>query len=163
MASFAMIFLTAFVAFCAGAWALLALLRWLAADRPRWVPEEREWQRIWYRLDPGRVLRLPAFPGGVLAVLACATIVIPPWSPHGFWAALGLSILAGWHNPGHLGRYVMGFVLALISVMQLLALGKGGSVLGGLFAAPFLIKYLLPIGAGAYMAGAVVRRIASSD
>lgn len=154
------LFCVVLVLFCGGASALLALLRWLAANHARWVPEDRPWLRLWYRLDAGRFLRVSAFWGGMLAMLALSSLMLYVGRGAGIWTALALSILAGWCNPDDLWRYVRGAMLAIASVI--LALGMRSDLANafmGLAMAPIIIVFLVPLGATFFMAGAVVRQM----
>ena len=153
-------FCVVFVLFCGGAWALLALLRWLAAGHARWVPEDRPWLRFWYRLDAGRFLRVSAFWGGMLAMLALSSLTLYVGWGAGIWAALALSILAGWCNPDDLWRYVGGAMLAIASMILALGIRSDlANALMGLAMAPIIIIFLVPLGAIFFMGGAVVRQM----
>ena len=148
------------VLFCGGTWALLALPRWLAAGHVRWVPENRRWLRLWYRLDAGRCLRVSAFWGGMLAILALSTLTLYVRGGAGIWTALALSILAGWCNPDDLWRYVSGVILASASVVLVAGIATDlANAFRGLVLAPLIFVFLVPLGASFFMAGAVVRQM----
>lgn len=152
-----LIFGITFVSFCAGAYTLLALLRWLADDRPRWIGEDSCW-RGWYRLTGW--CRLSAFWGGVLSVAALTAVVLYTFRPHGAWTALALSAVAGWSNPDDLGRYVAGMMAGVAAVLILVGAAIGLPVFGGLLTTLIIIAVLAAAGATVFMAGAIVRRMA---
>jgi hypothetical protein len=157
-------FCIAVVSFCCGTWALLALVRWLAAGRARWVPEHHRWQRLWYRLDAGRCLRLPAFWGGLLAVLTMCVLFLYVRGYAGCWTALSLSLLAGWSNPDDLWRYVLGAMLGIASVLLWAGLLIDlSNAFKGLAMAPLIMVFVVPVGASLFMAGAVLRQMIDPD
>lgn len=161
--SFVGIFLIAVAMFWAGAWLLLALLRWLAAERSYFVPESRSWQRVWYRLAAGHGWHLPAFTGGVLTAFSLGALMHFVWWPYGFWVALALSLLAGWSNPDDLKRYLPGLMLGIVLVLIAYGTLPGRVPVVSGFIGLSILFYVVPAGATVFMAGALVRKAAATD
>jgi hypothetical protein len=149
------VFLICLLTFAVSVYTLMTAVSWLKGRRARTLSDAPDEEDGWGADEGAPFLRLlpPAW-WGALAALSFSTLVLTPRHAYGMWAAITLSVLAGWVHPDRLWRFVggvsLGFMAIVFSVGLMLDVH---SALAGLAVSPLIVMIAAPAAAALFMAG----------
>lgn len=153
-------FLICLLTFAVSVYTLMTAVWWWKGRRARTLSDATDEEDGW-GADEGApfLFLLPPAWWGALAALSFSTLVLTPRHAYGMWAAITLSVLAGWVHPDRLWRFVGGVSLGFMTVVFAVGLMLDvHSALAGLAVSPLIVMIAAPAAAAMFMAGVMLRR-----